>query len=213
MPDFTVEPEDVLKSKLQDLIGGKFLQKTGGTEREKEESNYTETATIEHLKDTKYVGLFFSAEWCPPCKHMLQPLKNFYTDLNLQERTFEIILISSDHSEDEWRRHHNSMPWMSLPWRDARADELRSKFEILGVPALIILDAQTGFTITEKARKDLGKEVSEVKESWDKLLELKKVSAVERAQLDAIAKAQKAERDWKEKQKKEADKLAAEGAA
>ena len=213
MPDFTVEPKNVLNTRLQDLIGDRFIQKCGNSEREREETSLTETATIDKLDGIKFVGLFFSADWCPPCKHMLQPLKNFYTDVNLQERTFEIILVSSDRTQEEWKRHHATMPWMTLPFEDPRANMLREKFEILGVPALIILDAVTGFTVTEKARKDLKKDVKEVYESWDKLLDLKKANAVERARLDAVAQAQRAEREWREKQKKEAEKQAAEGAA
>ena len=69
-----------------------------------------------------------------------------------------------------------------MPWDDARATSLRSKFEIQGVPALVILDAETGFTVTATARKDLGEDVNEVYESWSKLLDLKKVRASERAQ-------------------------------
>ena len=101
----------------------------------------TESASVDHLSANKFIGLFFSADWCPPCKHMLQPLKNFYTDVNLEQKTFEIILVSSDRTQEEWKRHHATMPWMSLPWDDQRANQLRAKFEILGVPALIILDA------------------------------------------------------------------------
>ena len=52
------------------------------------------------------------------------------------------------------------MPWMSFRWDDARIRKLREKFEIMGVPALIILDAETGFTVTEKARKDINKDVN-----------------------------------------------------
>ena len=71
MPDFTVKPIDVLNTRLSDLIGERFIQKCGQTEREKEETSLTESASIDHLAVTKYVGLFFSADWCPPCKHML----------------------------------------------------------------------------------------------------------------------------------------------
>ena len=83
MPDFTVQPEDVLNTRIESLIGDRFIQKCGQTEREREETSLTETATLDNLSGLKYVGLFFSADWCPPCKHMLQPLKNFYTDVNL----------------------------------------------------------------------------------------------------------------------------------
>ena len=76
---------------------------------------------------------------------------------------------------------------------------------MLGVPALVILDARTGFTVTTKARKDLKSDVKEVFKSWDKLLELKRHRAVERAEEDAIAYAQKREREEIEKLKKQAE--------
>mmetsp|Transcript_13729 Transcript_13729/g.18749 ORF Transcript_13729/g.18749 Transcript_13729/m.18749 type:complete len:101 (+) Transcript_13729:384-686(+) len=95
------------------------------------------------------------------------------------------------------------MPWMSLPWEDARADQLRAKFNIMGVPVLVILDATTGFVVSATARKDLKKDVNEVYESWAKLLDLKKQMAADRAEQDAHAAAQRNEREWKDKQKKE----------
>lgn len=71
MPDFTVQPEDVLNTRIESIIGDRFIQKCGQTEREREETSLTEAATLENLQGLKYVGLFFSADWCPPCKHML----------------------------------------------------------------------------------------------------------------------------------------------
>ena len=91
------------------------------------------------------------------------------------------------------------MPWMTLPFEDPRAESLRAKFGVVGVPALIILDAVTGFTVTPTARKDLSKDVKDVYESWAKLLDLKKQKAIERSQEDAISKAQHNERAWREK--------------
>ena len=91
------------------------------------------------------------------------------------------------------------MPWMSLPFDDPRNNSLREKFEIQGVPALIVLDAETGFTVTATARKDLGKDVNEVYETWDKLLVLQKDRSVKRAEEDAIASQQEKEHEWNEK--------------
>ena len=76
---------------------------------------------------------------------------------------------------------------------------------------MIILDAKTGFTITEKGRKDLRDDVKGVFETWDKLFELRKVEAIERSSMEAIAAGEKLEREYLEKKKKEAEKLAAEG--
>ena len=109
---------------------------------------------------------------CPPCKMMLQTLKNFYTDVNLEERTFEIVLVSSDEAAEDFESHHSSMPWMALNHNDPKCHELREKFQVMGVPALVILDAKTGFTVTTRARKDLKKDVKEVFDQWEKLLEL-----------------------------------------
>ena len=71
MPDFTVQPVDVLDTSIDKIIGTSFIQKCGQTEREREETSLTEAASIDNLQGLKYVGLFFSAEWCPPCKHKL----------------------------------------------------------------------------------------------------------------------------------------------
>ena len=71
MPDFTVKPVDVLDTSIETIIGNQFIQKCGQTEREREETSLTEVASLEQLQGLKYVGLFFSAEWCPPCKHKL----------------------------------------------------------------------------------------------------------------------------------------------
>lgn len=47
------------------------------------------------------------------------------------------------------------MPWLSLPYGDERIGKLMTQYKITAIPALIILDAKTGFKVTEKARKDL----------------------------------------------------------
>ena len=120
---------------------------------------------------------------------MLKPLKNFYTDVNLEERTLEIVLVSSDRTQEEWKRHHSTMPWMIIPWDDPRANKLRAKFGIMGVPVLVIMDATTGHTVTTTARKDLKKDVNEVYTTWHKLLAIKKQQAVERAEEAAISLA------------------------
>ena len=210
---FYVAPPDVLDTHIQDLIGNRFIMKRGNTEREREETTLTDNATCEQLEGLKYVGLFFSMGNCAPCKMMLQNLKNFYTDVNLEERKFEIILVSSDETQEEFDSHFSQMPWMALNLDDTRNNQIRDKFQILGVPALIILDAKTGFPVTTRARKDLKKDVKEVFESWDKLLELKKQRTVERAEEDAIAMAQLREREDIEKLKKKAAEQGAQDGA
>ena len=99
---FKVEPKDVLNTKISDLLGNRFIMKRGLTEREKEETTLIEDTTAAEFEGTKFVGLFFAAGWCPPCKAMMKPLKNFYTDANLTQRTMEVVLVSSDRNQEEW---------------------------------------------------------------------------------------------------------------
>lgn len=71
IPTEPIKPVDVLNTNIRDVVGDRFIQKCGSTEREREETSMTEAATCESFQGLKYVGLFFSADWCPPCKHML----------------------------------------------------------------------------------------------------------------------------------------------
>ena len=93
---FKVEPRDVLNLKLSEVIGNKFIAKRGSSEREREVTNITEEVTAEYFEGTRFIGLLFSAGWAAPCHTMLKPLRNFYSDINLDERLFEILLVPGD---------------------------------------------------------------------------------------------------------------------
>jgi Thioredoxin-like len=86
---------------------------------------------------------------------MLSPLRNFYSDINLDERLFEIILVPADLKKEQKQEHFNTMPWTSLPFGDSRISQFMKRYEVTSVPQLIIIDSKTGFKITDTARKDL----------------------------------------------------------
>lgn len=45
----------------------------------------------------KYVGVLFSASYCPPCHGFLQPLQDFYQEFNKTgAKVFEVIWVSCD---------------------------------------------------------------------------------------------------------------------
>jgi nucleoredoxin len=45
---------------------------------------------------------------------------------------FEIILISGDDTESEFKDNYSSMPWLALPFGDIRAAQLESRFQVYG---------------------------------------------------------------------------------
>lgn len=46
-----------------------------------------------------------------------------------------------DKTEDEFKEHYTHMPWLSLPFKDARIQELAQKYKVVGIPLLVIVDS------------------------------------------------------------------------
>jgi hypothetical protein len=59
---------------------------------------------------------------------MLKLVRNFYSDINLDERQFELILCPADKQEKDFFRHYMSMPWTSLPYGDERIHQWHKRY-------------------------------------------------------------------------------------
>ena len=62
------------------------------------------------------------------------------------------------------------MPWLSLPQGDERVAKLMNTYKIQGIPALVVVEADTGFKVTDRARKDITSDadIPAVMKSWTK---------------------------------------------
>ena len=71
--------------KIETLLGENFLKKKSLNDKEKDNVFVTEECHMDEIKQApcKFVGLLFSANWCPPCKCFLDILKEFYFDANI----------------------------------------------------------------------------------------------------------------------------------
>ena len=117
---------------------------------------------------------------------MLQHLKNFYTDINMQAKQLEIIYVPCDKDSAEWKLHYAKMPWLSMPYGSRKKDELLKKFDIKGIPSLIVCDAASGIPITTNGRRDIGAgdcDVPAIVASWDKQLILNKRKMIFNAEM------------------------------
>ena len=47
--------------------------------------------------DTKYVGVLFTANYCPPCHALKEPLQNFYNEF--KPKGFELVMVNCDRSQ------------------------------------------------------------------------------------------------------------------
>lgn len=91
--------------------------------------------------DEKIVGLYFSANWYPPCRNFNQVLVNIYEQLKQSGANFEIVYVSSDEDIEAFSDYyHTFMPWPAIPFADLETKKaLNRKFNIEGIPCLVVL--------------------------------------------------------------------------
>jgi len=96
----------------------------------------------------EYIGLYFSAHWCPPCRGFTPELADKYTK-GLNEK-MEIVFVSSDKGESEFKEYLGEMPWIALPYANRAAKEKLSElFEVQGIPTFVVMDKDFNIITTE----------------------------------------------------------------
>jgi nucleoredoxin len=101
----------------------------------------------------KYVGIYFSAHWCPPCRGFTPQLAAAYTD-HLKAKNLEIVFASSDRDEKSFEEYYAEQSWVALPYTESgkkQKELLSKKYKVQGIPTFVILD-QEGNVITTDAR-------------------------------------------------------------
>merc|ERR1711939_1045507 len=77
------------------------------------------------------------------------------------EKDFEMVFVSSDKGEGEFKEYFGEMPWLALPYADRDAkNELSKCFGVEGIPSLVLLDEDFS-VITKKGRSAVMRDVSE----------------------------------------------------
>lgn len=114
----------------------------------------------------KTVALYFSAHWCPPCRAFTPSLVKFRD--GHAEDDFEIVFVSLDNSESEKKTYirEMDMKWLSVPGAGSKeAEALAKRFEIRGIPALIVLSPD-GSVVTADGRSDVSSSPETALRKW-----------------------------------------------
>ena len=94
---------------------------------------------VDAFKGAKLIGIYFSMHNCPPCRQFTPVFAELYKELNETEKVIEVIFLSGDKTQEEYDEYYGEMPWLALPKGDARLPPIAKKFEVRGVPRLIII--------------------------------------------------------------------------
>jgi len=125
---------------LEELIGTELVDAKG---------DKVETSSLEG----KVIGLYFSASWCGPCK-MFTPELVKLRDRN--DDKFEVVFVSSDRSaedQEEYMKDYD-MEWPAIPYDSPLRQQLGGKYEVRGIPSLVIVDDK-GNLITKDGRSEM----------------------------------------------------------
>ena len=114
----------------------------------------------------KVIGLYFSAHWCPPCKAFTPLLVETYKKVKAAGKELEVVFVSSDKDMGQFQEYFATMPWLAIPPGDKRKAALSLRFEVEGIPALVLLDGATGETINANGRGAVGGDPEGRKFPW-----------------------------------------------
>ncbi|KAK1126059.1 nucleoredoxin-like [Acipenser oxyrinchus oxyrinchus] len=102
-----------------------------------------------------FVGVYFSAHWCPPCRSLSRVLVESYRTVKEAGQKFEIVFVSADRSEESFTQYFSEMPWVAVPSQsEGRRSLLNRLYGIQGIPTLILLDTE-GKVITRQGRVEV----------------------------------------------------------
>lgn len=136
----------------------------------------------------KHILLYFSAQWCPPCRSFLPKFISVYEEIKAKNDAFEVIFISSDRDQSSFDEFYSEMPWLALPYGDERKANLQRLFKIRGIPAVVAISPSgktlstqvrqliqahgaDAFPFTEEHAKKLEEQLDEMAKGWpEKLL-------------------------------------------
>ena len=76
---------------------------------------------------------------CAPCQQFTPVFTELYNEVNVDEKVIEVVYLSGDKTQAEYDDYYGKMPWLALPRGDPRIRNLAQKYNVKGVPQLIIV--------------------------------------------------------------------------
>ena len=194
------------------LVGDTFLKKKI-LEKETEINDKFEAAGEEELENIKLFALYFSSYHWPFSRVFTKRLKEFYNKINLDEKFIEIVYVSVDKNEEDFKNNYALMPWISLKFGDSHIKTLKDKYKVISIPYLIVLDPLNEWNVISiRGRKEVQDQPNEWFDLWlSRQQEKKYMAAVPNTPVsvtitDEAIEAMRVYKEWEEERKREKEK-------
>ncbi len=116
------------------------------------------------LQGQTVIGLYFSADWCPPCQVFTPLLKQLHSSkqahcskANRNIQPFEVVLVLGCRDHTATNCYFSAMPWTAMTHAEAvgkRGQDLQNRFGIRATPALVLLDRE-GVVLCQNVQRGL----------------------------------------------------------
>ena len=99
----------------------------------------------------KFTALYFSAQWCPPCRMFTPKLVEWYNSFKPNHPEFELVFVSADQDAAAMQEYIKSdnMPWPYVQF-DKTGSEVFAQYGSDGIPYLVLVDNE-GKAVTAKS--------------------------------------------------------------
>jgi nucleoredoxin len=134
----TAKTSSMLETTRSDAIS-QFLKTDLVQIRNGELAPVEETA----LANKKLIAVYFSAEWCGPCRKFTPQLVDYYKRVAPEHPEFEIVFYSMDRSADSMTKYMRDerMPWLAIDFAKLKDKQALKRDAGNGIPSLVLMDS------------------------------------------------------------------------
>lgn len=70
----------------------------------------------------------------------------------LTGRALQVVFLSADHDSEGFDEYYAEMPWAAVPFAADARESVPEKFEVAGIPRVVVLNAADGTVVNNDAR-------------------------------------------------------------